>query len=740
MTVASILLLAIGTASFVYTEKRNLHRLGGFLLAYITLLLLATYFASNSFTSNGIDDSIVFHARYGLDGAGFSEFSGIIALVLGTVLVSTIGLLWYFFRRWKNESRKFAIPSMYALLAGSLLLNPGVHDLYALRTVTGDVNEFYRYYEFSGIDSVADTHKNLVFIYAEGLERTYFDESLFPGLITHLREWESRGTSFTNVGTAYRTGWTIGGIVGSQLGIPLITASGANSMSGVDLFLPTASGLGDFLNSEGYFLSYLGGASLEFAGKGKFFKTHGFSEVKGRDDLLPLVPDAEYRTGWGLYDDSLFDLVFQRFEELSQTEQPFGLFTLTLDTHHPTGHPSKTCDGLLYQDGENEILNAVACSDLLISDFVERIAESPWGEQTVIVVASDHLALGNTASDILKMGDRRNMLMVIEPGNELSRSVETRGSTYDTGSTIVNFLGYKGDIGLGRDLLNESDEMQAERQYIQENVQGWGPAINEFWEFPSLQESLSIDIEAEQVLVDERTFRIPAFLLLDDAFNVQLKFDFNSEKRLADHRSEVEAEQRFLWIDECDDLWELSMLLGNDSQFCFAAGVGQEYGSVGRLTGTHTYSVEELVDLTDPDLVADYDVLFEDELRLASYSISAESITEIIITAQWDVLKQPQANHTLFVHMLNERGEFVSQIDVPMGANGEQFTSTWRAGDTWYEAYTLYPPAELPDGDYTFRVGMYDWPSLEHLLIGEEKAQFFSPGALTITDGDVEIR
>jgi hypothetical protein len=33
--------------------------------------------------------------------------------------------------------------------------------------------------------------------------------------------------------------------------------------------------------------------------------------------------------------------------------------TLTLDTHHPDGHPSRSCDGSIYRDGSNPILNAV---------------------------------------------------------------------------------------------------------------------------------------------------------------------------------------------------------------------------------------------------------------------------------------------------------------------------------------------------------------------------------------------
>ena len=45
--------------------------------------------------------------------------------------------------------------------------------------------------------------RNVVFIYAEGLERTYFDETLFPGLINKLRVLESKGTYFTKPCSTY---------------------------------------------------------------------------------------------------------------------------------------------------------------------------------------------------------------------------------------------------------------------------------------------------------------------------------------------------------------------------------------------------------------------------------------------------------------------------------------------------------------------------------------------------------
>ena len=129
-------------------------------------------------------------------------------------------------------------------------------------------NDFLEFYKPSKIKQISQK-RNLVYIYAESLERTYFDESLFPGLIKELRHLESVSTSFTQIKSVYGTQWTVAGLTASQCGIPLVTPSHGNSMSGMDAFLPNTICLGDLLSEEGYELSYLSGSSADFAGTEK---------------------------------------------------------------------------------------------------------------------------------------------------------------------------------------------------------------------------------------------------------------------------------------------------------------------------------------------------------------------------------------------------------------------------------------------------------------------------------------
>lgn len=86
-------------------------------------------------------------------------------------------------------------------------------------------------------------------------------------------------------------------------------------------------------------------------------------------------------SAWGVHDDVLLDTAYQRFERLSRAGSPFMLTTLTMDTHHPAGHLPVSCKGERYQSqyGNINMLNALKCSDRLISQLVERIQASPYG-------------------------------------------------------------------------------------------------------------------------------------------------------------------------------------------------------------------------------------------------------------------------------------------------------------------------------------------------------------------------
>ena len=597
----SLLLLVGGAYVHKKAAPSKVHTVAVIGMVCISMILLLIYGVSDYFTGSGINEAVLYHFKYGLGGAGFSEYLWLIAITLLFIVLGSALLFWLLSQRNENSTGLFFSSYVsYVLLTASLVSNPATLNVYTLLSLQASSAEFAAYYTEPSIAPLAKESKNLLVIYAESLERTYFDETRFPGLIKDLRELETKSISFTNIKQTTGTGWTIGGKVSSQCGIPLFTPSHGNSMSGVDRFLPSAVCLGDLLHNEGYFLTYYGGADLDFAGKRKFYGTHGFDERAGRDVLSQKLTDKKYLSGWGLYDDSLFSLAYTRFMELSALDRKFGLFMLTLDTHHPYGHPSKSCRGKEYQDGSNKILNAVACSDYLIAQFVNKVLESPYGKETVIVVLSDHLSLRNSAYDLLQSGERRNLFMVIKGGEERSEMIDAVGSTLDVGSTVLPFIGYNGSIGLGRDLTVATEQTKEEINYIQQNLRAWKKPISKFWDFPKIGSFLSIDPQRGTVTIDGRRFNVPTLIELSSELETVMKFQFytvRGQKVLLDPVATLDQRTPFLWIDECASIGRVDKTV-DPTGLCLAAGKGYGFIKSATLDGPVTYNPNDLRRLT----------------------------------------------------------------------------------------------------------------------------------------------
>jgi len=542
---------------FYFGVNKNFLKYVFSVLVFFSICIYVFYFVSDYFTGNGIDNSVIYFIKYGISGAGFSEFRAVIFSSIIFLFLNFV-LSFFIFIHKKNSRFKYSSLFVIILFLLSFYLNPGrvvlnelIPNTEAEYIFEADDN-FYQKYNFPKLNKISE-NKNLIFIYAEGFERTYFDEKIFPSLTPNLKVIEENSVSFTNVSQDNYSSHTIAGLVASMCGIPLLSYSHSNSMNGMDLFLPSAICFSDLLKQENYYLSFIGGADLDFAGKGKFLKTHRFDEVNGLKELIPQTLNPDYSNGWGLFDDTIFDIAFNKYLEIANSKENFALFMLTLDTHHPEGMLSKSCENLEYEDNENPILNAVHCSDFLISNFINKIRSSGLDENTLIVVSSDHLALQNTASNLLNKGDRKNLFFVNYPENKNAKIIENAGLTLDTGTTVLSFLGFETEIGLGRNIEKNNrteNEINELITYIDDNSN----IFLQFWNFPKLKNFIAVDLKKEKLIIDNREFLIPVHLEINEDDESFLRFRFNLpfDTNLTD---EINEDARLnLIIDYCEKL------------------------------------------------------------------------------------------------------------------------------------------------------------------------------------------
>jgi hypothetical protein len=334
------------------------------------------------------------------------------------------------------------------------------------------IRKFYEVYQYSNesdtriqelmslVPSVrtpvtAGDDKNVILIYLEGLEQNYLDKVLFPNLLPELNELREKSTSFSNLIQYPGTGWTIAGLVSSQCAVPLLSFRGGNTvLKQLDNPFSEIDCLAEYFKLVGYNTTYVGGASLEFAGKGSFLADNGFDTVLGLDEI-----PAYDRHGWGIFDQYLFDHMKELFDELALRETPFLLSALTLDTHHPTGTPSPNCTP--YGSGDNAMLNAVHCTDQLVGDFVNHVRSSEVGDETLIVLLSDHLAIPKGVVDDLSRKERKLLFMILDPSQQSSQEFSGQASHFDIAPTILDSLKIEGaEFAFGHSLL-ENEEGKA---------------------------------------------------------------------------------------------------------------------------------------------------------------------------------------------------------------------------------------------------------------------------------------
>jgi 4-amino-4-deoxy-L-arabinose transferase-like glycosyltransferase len=126
-------------------------------------------------------------------------------------------------------------------------------------------------------------------------------------------------------------------------------------------------------------------------------------------------------------------------------------------------------------------------------------------------------------------------------------------------------------------------------------------------------------------------------------------------------------------------------------------------------------AVGQVVEVTDDMVPNRRREIFGEVIALAGYELPEGPLQPgqtMVVKLFWHVLQTPPADYTVFVHVINDQGQLVTQFDRPPGG-GTSPTTSWQPGQTLMDTYPVPIPVELPSGEYAVHVGMYTWPSLE---------------------------
>jgi len=444
------------------------------LLSWLAALGSVSLITSFDLQGEGFNNRFFFHFTLESLKIGMSTFPLLVA-GSGFYMLASFILPWFLPKKRLLSGAADKISAPVLLLLSALVFPPAV-------SAAGHIQEQQRIAETgeAGIKRQAlevdvlpltSPPKNLILIYAESLERLYFDEDMFPGLMKNLGPLTEEAVEFTNVHQRPGTGWTIAGIVASQCGLPFnvkyIDGQEANiALAAIDEPFKDEICLADILDAYDYNTVFMGGAKLSFAGKGKFLDANGFDETLGLDELHRTIPDYRYVSKWGLYDDTLLDLAMAKVDELAAK-------------------------------------NA----------------------NTVIVLLSDHLSMKNTVFDRLTAReDERRLSWFIWDDMLEPAKIDAAATHFDVTPTVLELMGIPNyrQNNWGRSVLNGQDgywhAQNPEQREAASDVSYLDMDGN------SAKKGIRIDAESRTIYIGQKPFRATraGFSMKDSIFMLAL--------------------------------------------------------------------------------------------------------------------------------------------------------------------------------------------------------------------------
>ncbi len=124
-------------------------------------------------------------------------------------------------------------------------------------------------------------------------------------------------------------------------------------------------------------------------------------------------------------------------------------------------------------------------------------------------------------------------------------------------------------------------------------------------------------------------------------------------------------------------------------------------------------------------------------VRLNRSNCLAETATcQLHFDFYWQGLSEMDQLYTVFLHLVDEEGQIVTQHDRGPGIRAKDPTTSWLPGEVVPDPVDLSLPPDLAPGQYTFRIGLYlapDGPRLQRLNDeGQAVTDFVEIGTVTV--------
>lgn len=226
-----------------------------------------------------------------------------------------------------------------------------------------------------------------------------------------------------------------------------------------------------------------GYSTMAFHGNyGDFWNREAVYPSQGLDTFISLEDlEEDEWINIGISDGSLFN---QSFDFIKKMPQPFYSFYVTVTSHHPFTLPEeyKQLDlgGQYFDTVLGNYLNTVSYLDDQIGEFIQRLKNEDFYDNSMIVIYGDHKGLDmrdEEANDLIstflgkeyKEDEMHRVPFIIHiPGGDVQKELNTVGGQIDFYPTMANLLGVelKSHSTFGKDLLNTEKGFVAMQSHV----------------------------------------------------------------------------------------------------------------------------------------------------------------------------------------------------------------------------------------------------------------------------------
>lgn len=304
-----------------------------------------------------------------------------------------------------------------------------------------------------------EKHKNLVLIFLESYERNLLTNKEVSKYTVHINNLSKEGEFYTKLPQLEGSLGTFNGIFtvlcGSRNYNYSLFKNPYKKISQNHHF----SCVPDILHKANYKQIFIGGANKLLFNKSNLILSHNYDIMEDRESLIKQYPDLKDKLNeWGVADIDVFNIAKEKYVELSKNNVPFNLTILTTATHNVNGVPDKRCKN---SSKDNDLLNAVECTDNNVNDFIDFLKTQPNYKDTIIIILPDHVQYNvNGLNDIIK-DETTDLFTIVLNTNVIKKFTNTIDYT-DLAEIILNRLNVKSNANF----LNNPKDTRLIKNFI----------------------------------------------------------------------------------------------------------------------------------------------------------------------------------------------------------------------------------------------------------------------------------